>query len=58
MPIKQVARAGKPRRELGPLTGVATPEAADAVAEAIVPLGKTRRMLAKLVAARTDVPRL
>ena len=58
MPIEQVARAGKPGGKFAAQTGIAAPEAADTVAEAIVPLGKSGRMMAQLIAAGADVPRL
>ena len=57
-PIEQVARAGKPGGEFAAQAGIAAPEAADAVAEAIVPLGESGRMMAELIAAGADVPRL
>ncbi len=40
MAIEQVARSGEPRGELRTLTGIAAPEAAGAVAKAVVPLGE------------------
>ena len=44
--------------EVGALALVAAPEAAHAVAEAVVPFGEARRMIAELVAAGPEVPRL
>ena len=56
MLIEQIGRSGQPRRELRTLAGIAAPEPPDAVAESVVPLGETGRMMAELVAARADVP--
>ena len=58
LPVEQIARAGKPRGEFGTFAGVAAPEAPRAVAKAIVPFGKARRMMAKLIAAGAEVPGL
>ena len=58
MPVEQVARSGKARCKLRALLGVPAPEAADAVAKAVVPFGKSRRMVTELIAARANVPRL
>ena len=58
MPIEQIGRAGEARREVGPLSSIAAPVAAHAVAIAVVPFGEARRMVAELIAARSDIPRL
>ena len=57
MPVEKIARAGETSGKFRTLAGVAAPEAAGAVAEAIVPLGEARRVVAELIAARTYVPR-
>src|SRR5262249_9481348 len=57
-PVEQIARARDARRHVAALARIAAPEPADAVAEAVVPLGKAGRMMAELIAARPDVPRL
>src|SRR5205807_9107780 len=56
--IEQIARARDARRDVAALAGIAAPVAAAAVATAVVPLGTARRIMAELVSARTDVPRL
>ena len=56
--VEQVGRAGEPRGELRALAGIAAPEAPRAVAKAIVPFGEARRMVAELIAAGPEVPRL
>src|ERR1700722_20940500 len=57
MSVKQVARSGEPTSELGTLACITAPEPPRAVSEAIIPLGKPRRVMTELVTARTDVPR-
>src|SRR5215213_10598358 len=54
--IEQVARSGDPRRDLAALPTVAAPEAADAVAETVIPFGESGWMLTELIAARTNIP--
>ena len=54
--VEKIARAGEPRGEFRTFAGIAAPEAAGAVAEAIVPFGEARRMVAELVAARARCP--
>ena len=39
-----------------PLARIAAPEPRDTVAEPVVPLRETRRVIAELVTARTDIP--
>src|SRR5262249_42759673 len=56
--VENVAGTRQPSRKIRTLSGIAAPEFAHAVAEAVVPLGKPRRMVAELITARTDVPRL
>ena len=56
--LEEVGRAREPRGEVRALAFVAAPEAAHAVAEAVVPFGEARRVLAELVAARAEIPRL
>ena len=58
MTVEKIARAGETSGKLRTLAGIAAPEPAGAVAKAIVPLGEAGRVVAELVAARTDVPRL
>ncbi len=57
-PVEDVAGARQACGEVGALTGIAAPVAPHPVAEAVVPFGEAGRMVAELVAAGTDVPRL
>src|SRR5690606_9497550 len=54
--IEQGRRSAERGGKLSALFAVAAPEPPQAVAIAIVPLGKARRMLAQLVAVRAGVP--
>ena len=56
--VEQIARAGETSGKFRTFAGIAAPEPAGAVAKAIVPLGEARRVVAELIAARTDIPRL
>src|ERR1043166_6120965 len=56
--VENIARAREARRKILALPGVAAPELADAVAEAVVPLRESRRVVAELIPARAEVPRL
>src|SRR5439155_8238382 len=54
--LVQVARPGEPEGQLGYLAGIASPEASDAVAVLIVPLGPPHREVPYLVSTWADVP--
>src|SRR5262249_15641030 len=56
--IEEVGAPGEARRDLTELTGLALPEAANAVAVAIVPLGEARWKAAEAVAVGAHVPGL
>src|SRR4029079_6491792 len=56
--LEDLARAGEPGSEVRARPLVAAPVAAHAVAEAAVPLGAARRVVAELVATRSGIPRL
>ena len=58
MAVEQIARTGEARGKFGAFAGIAAPEPPRAVAEAVVPLGEARRMVAELISAGTEVPRL
>ena len=55
-PLEQVAGAGQPRCNVGTLSGVAASEAADRIAELVIPFGEAWWVIAKLIAARTEIP--
>ncbi len=54
----EVGRAGEASAEVGGLAGVAAPEAAHGIAEAVVPLRPAAREAPGLIAALAEVPRL
>ena len=56
MLIEKIARTGETSGKFGTLAGVAAPEAARAVAKAVVPLGEAGRVVAKLIPAWSYVP--
>src|ERR1700728_2030080 len=56
--VKQIRGTSQARRKIGAQPCVAAPETAHGIAEAVVPFGEARRMIAELIAAGADVPRL
>src|SRR3984957_14279151 len=56
--IEQIARAGKACGEFAAHPVVTAPMSPDPIAETVVPFGKARRVVAELIAARSDVPGL
>ena len=56
--VENVARAGDAGREFAAQLRIAAPELPRGVAKAVVPLGPGGGEIAKLIAARPDVPRL
>ena len=54
--VEDSRRSRQARGEVRPQAGIAAPVAAHAVAEPVVPFGETRRMIAELITAGTDVP--
>src|SRR5690606_29631182 len=54
--VEDLAGPGKTRRQIAAHAGIAAPEAAHAVAVAVVPFRKARRMVSELIASRPDVP--
>src|SRR5262249_2383405 len=56
--IEQIARPREPCGQFRALAGIAAPEPARAVAKPIIPFGETGRVVAQLIAARTEIPRL
>src|ERR1700722_15094627 len=51
-----VSRTGEPCSYCRTMPGITAPEASHAVTEAIIPFGKPGRMIAELIAARSDIP--
>ena len=56
--LKQIGRAGEPRRQFADHARIAAPEFARRVAELVVPLAPAGGKAPDLIAARADVPRL
>jgi len=56
--IEQIARAGKTRSEFATHPLFTAPISPDPIAESVVPFCKARRVMAELIAARSDVPGL
>ena len=56
--IEKIARPGEPCGKIRALPWIAAPKSPEAVSIAIIPFGEPGRMLSKLIAAGTDVPRL
>ena len=54
--IEDVWRAGQPLRKLADAVGIAAPEVADMVAEAVIPFAPARPEAAYLIAVRAHVP--
>src|SRR5260221_9975719 len=57
-PIEEIGRTSEAGGQLRQDAFIATPEAARAVAEAIIPFGPAGPEIAELIAIRSDVPRL
>ena len=53
---EDVGRTRKPCGNRRPMPAIAAPEATHAVTKSIVPFGEARRMVAELIASRTDIP--
>src|SRR4051794_10023648 len=56
--VEEVGGTGKPCGKFAARACIAAPVAAHAVAKTIVPLGESRWMVAKLIAAGAKIPRL
>ena len=53
---EDVGRTREPCGNRRPMPAIAAPEATHAITKQIVPFGEARRMVAELVASRTDIP--